>query len=117
MTTGAAVPITEAPLSAEQYAALPNDGRLTEPVQGKVVETPPPGTLHGYITANLTSILREFVRAHGLGRVVGNDAGVITRRQPDNVRGPDVAFFSYARLPKGRYRKVTPTPYRNWCSK
>jgi Uma2 family endonuclease len=100
MTTATAAP-TERLLTAEQYAALPDDGRLTELVRGKVVEMPPPGILHGYVTANIVGILRVFIRANDLGRVIGNDAGVITRRQPDSVRGPDVAYFSYSRLPKG----------------
>jgi len=30
-----------------------------------------------------------------------NDSGVITERNPDSVRGADVAFYSYKRLPKG----------------
>ena len=103
MTTAAATPAlaAEALLTAEQYAAAPDDGRLTELVHGKVIEMPPPGTLHGYIAANISGIVREFVRANGLGRVIGNDAGVISRRQPDSVRGPDVAFFSFIRLQRG----------------
>jgi Uma2 family endonuclease len=36
-----------------------------------------------------------------LGRVVGGDAGVITQHNPDTVRGPDVAFYSYLRIPRG----------------
>ena len=36
-----------------------------------------------------------------LGRVVGGDAGVVTQREPDSVRGPDVAFYSYQRIPRG----------------
>lgn len=92
---------TKTLLTAEQYAAMPDDGKLTELVRGKVVEMPPPGTLHGYITANIAGILREFVRTNNLGRVIGNDVGIITRREPDSVRGPDVAYFSYTRLPKG----------------
>jgi Uma2 family endonuclease len=36
-----------------------------------------------------------------LGHVLSNDSGVITERGPDTVRGPDVAFYSYARIPKG----------------
>jgi Uma2 family endonuclease len=48
------------------------------------------------------SIIREFVRKRKLGRVVGNESGVITERQPDTVRGPDVAYFSYERVPPGR---------------
>ncbi len=31
---------------------------------------------------------------------IGNDAGVITERDPDTVRGADVAFYSYRRVPK-----------------
>jgi Uma2 family endonuclease len=30
-----------------------------------------------------------------------NDSGVITERGPDTVRGADVAFYTYARAPKG----------------
>ena len=42
MTTGTAAP-TDVLLTAEQYAAaLPDDGRLTELVRGKVVEMPSP---------------------------------------------------------------------------
>jgi Uma2 family endonuclease len=102
MTTGTPTPTaTEMLLTGEQFLALSDDGKRTELVNGKVIEMPPPGILHGYVAANIGGILREFVRAHGLGRVIGNDSGVITRRQPDNVRGPDVSYFSYARLPKG----------------
>src|SRR5262249_32085326 len=36
-----------------------------------------------------------------LGHVVSNDAGVVTAREPDTVRGADVAFYSYGRVPKG----------------
>ncbi|MEN0110800.1 MAG: Uma2 family endonuclease, partial [Planctomycetota bacterium] len=42
-----------------------------------------------------------------LGRLTSNDAGVITERGPDTVRGPDVAFYSYASVPKGE----RPQPY------
>jgi Uma2 family endonuclease len=99
MTTTTTTP--EVLLTAEQYAALPDDGKMTELVRGKVVEMPPPGALHGYITANISGILREFAKTKNLGRVIGNDSGVVTRRGPDSVRGLDVAFFSYSRLPKG----------------
>jgi Uma2 family endonuclease len=36
-----------------------------------------------------------------LGRVVTNDSGVITEHDPDTVRGPDVSYYSYKRVPKG----------------
>lgn len=43
---------------------------------------------------------------------MGNDAGMITERGPDTVRGPDISFFSYSRIPKGAslegYAQVAP---------
>jgi Uma2 family endonuclease len=36
---------------------------------------------------------------HRLGRVLTGEAGVIVARRPDTVRGADVAFISYDRLP------------------
>ena len=35
-----------------------------------------------------------------LGHVLAGEAGFIVRRGPDTVRGADVAFVSYRRLPK-----------------
>ena len=60
-----------------------------------------PGFDHGVICANIAEHLGRFVREHDLGRVVCNDSGVITERDPDTVRGTDVAFYSYSRVPKG----------------
>src|SRR5262249_37678465 len=37
--------------------------------------------------------------------VVLNDAGVITERTPDTVRGADFAFYSYAQVPRGAFPK------------
>jgi Uma2 family endonuclease len=88
-------------LTAEEYAKLPDNGRLTELVRGRIVEMNPPFAWHGFVCANIVGILHRFVAEHGLGRLLGNDSGVITERDPDTVRGPDVAFFSYARWPKG----------------
>lgn len=89
-----------APITAEQYLAMPDDGRRTELVRGRIVEVPPTFFRHGYICANIVAALKDFVRRQQLGWVLGNDAGVIVERNPDTVRGPDVAYFSYGRLPK-----------------
>jgi Uma2 family endonuclease len=88
-------------LTAEEYARLPDDGRCTELVRGRVVEVPNPSIRHGYVCVNVGAEVRDFVRANKLGRVFGNDAGVVTDRGPDTVRGPDVMFYSFHRLPQG----------------
>lgn len=55
-------------------------------------------TSHGYFCVRVTLLLGQFEDQHHLGRVVSTDAGVVTQRNPDTVRGPDVAFYSYSRV-------------------
>ncbi|MBI1915190.1 MAG: Uma2 family endonuclease [Planctomycetes bacterium] len=103
---------TEKLLTAEEYRLLPDDGRPTELIRGRVVEMNMPAPRHGYFCANITEVVSGFVRQHDLGRVMSNDSGVVTHRGPDTVRGADVCYYSYLRLPKGPlpegYLPVTP---------
>jgi Uma2 family endonuclease len=96
-----ASPFAEKLLTAEEYLALPDDGRVTELIQGRIVEMNQPESLHGFYCSNISGLLRDFVRPRHLGRVVSNDSGVVTRRAPDSVRGGDVLFYSYARVARG----------------
>jgi Uma2 family endonuclease len=50
---------------------------------------------------NVGLAIGAFVRANGVGRLVSNDSGVRTQRGPDTVRGPDLSFYSFARVPPG----------------
>jgi Uma2 family endonuclease len=88
-------------LTAEEFAQRPDPGHPEELLRGRIVAMPPTSRRHGQVCANVVFLLSLFVRQHQLGHVLSNDAGVITRRGPDTVRGPDVAFYSFARLPKG----------------
>jgi Uma2 family endonuclease len=94
--------VAEHPLTIEDYAQLPDLGRPTELVRGRIVEMNLPTPRHGEICAEVTAYLRNYVREHRLGKVVSNDSGIITRRNPDTVRGADVAFYSQARVGRGR---------------
>ncbi len=87
-------------LTAEQFAQLPDDGIPRELERGEVVEMNRPGYWHGFICNEIGAILRAYVRPQKLGRVVGNDAGVVTQRHPDSVRGPDIAYYSFSRVPE-----------------
>jgi Uma2 family endonuclease len=60
-----------------------------------------PSPRHGYYCGNVAGILREHVKPRKLGRVVTNDSGIVTERDPDSVRGGDVSYFSFLRLPPG----------------
>jgi Uma2 family endonuclease len=97
---------TEALLTAEEYARLPDPGCQTELVRGKVVMMNAPGFDHCWICNRIGQLLASFVYFHRLGHVLSNDSGVVTQRSPDTVRGADVAFYSYKRVPKGPRPKV-----------
>ncbi|MCC7423738.1 MAG: Uma2 family endonuclease [Planctomycetaceae bacterium] len=73
-----------------------------ELVRGEVVEMPRPELRHGVVCGNVGFPLSAWARSAGNGLVAFNDAGVITRRKPDTVRGPDVMFIPMDRLPDGR---------------
>lgn len=88
-------------MTAEEFARRPDPGYPEELVRGRVVAMPPPKPRHGEICNSVAHLLTAHVRSHGLGRVLSNDSGVITRRGPDTVRGADVAYYSYERVPRG----------------
>ena len=87
-------------LTAEEFARRPDPGYPEELVKGRVETMPPPGTRHGWTIVEIAFVLRLYLQDHDVGRVV-TDSGTVTERGPDSVRGPDVSFYSYAKLPKG----------------
>jgi Uma2 family endonuclease len=103
--------VTE-PLTAEQFMKLPYNGQIQELVRGRIVEMPPPKFLHGVVCGNIYFLIRSHVQSHRLGRVLANDSGLITERNPDTVRGPDIAYYSFQRVPHGQepagYSDVAP---------
>jgi Uma2 family endonuclease len=111
MSTAASVP-AQPLLTAEEYAKRPDPGHPEELVRGSIVPMPMPKPRHGYLCNKAGRLLGNYCDEHHLGWVFNNDTGVITGRDPDTVRGADVAFYSYARLPEGdlpdRYPDVAP---------
>jgi Uma2 family endonuclease len=88
-------------LTAEEFGRRPDPGYPEELVRGRIVTIQPPNRRHGQVCAQIVYLLRRFLEEYDLGHVLSNDSGVITERGPDTVRGPDVAFYSYGRIPKG----------------
>ena len=68
-----------------------------ELVSGRVIEHMPTGHTHGHIEALIAAFLVMFNLKYKLGRVLTGEAGVYTKRNPDTVRGMDVAFISNER--------------------
>ena len=93
------VPDMTAPMTAEDLLQ-PHVPKHADLVRGVLVVREPPGFRHGEITVRLASALMIHVDAQSLGRVVGGDAGFRLRSDPDTVRGADIAFVSWERLPQ-----------------
>jgi Uma2 family endonuclease len=89
-------------LTAEEFARLPQpeDGSQQELIQGVIVTMPPPGAPHGVCCSKIDRRLGTFVETNKLGTVCCNDTGFITERDPDTVRGADVAFWTKEKLPE-----------------
>jgi Uma2 family endonuclease len=85
-------------MTAEQLAALPDDGRRYELVRGELHMMSPAGHEHGRVAMRLGSLLEQHVRRHQLGTVYAAETGFLIAREPDTVRAPDVAFVRAQRL-------------------
>jgi Uma2 family endonuclease len=87
-------------LTADEFRQLPDppDGSRQELVRGVVITMPPPGFRHGKVQCKVGRLIGNFLDAHPLGHVV-TESGVRTEAGPDTVRGPDVSFWSFERLP------------------
>jgi Uma2 family endonuclease len=99
MTSGLQSP-TKALMTAEEFAQK-HGGDYVELIDGEVKELPVPFNKHGKICNWASFYITQFALAHDLGHVTSNDSFVKTKIQPDRVRGADVCYFSYERLPKG----------------
>jgi Uma2 family endonuclease len=87
-------------LTAEDFARVAPILGPCELVRGEIVPMSPGGVRHSLVTGNAFRLLDAHCRPRGIGRVLTGEAGVIVARGPDTVRGADVAFISYDRLPK-----------------
>ena len=99
-------------LTADEFLRRHGGETCVELFKGRVVRYPMPGGPHGLICGNATAMCHQFVRANGLGRVFSNDTFTRVRlgESTDTLRGPDVAFVSYARWPKDREIPEGPLP-------
>lgn len=88
-------------LTAEEYEQQPDNGVPSELVRGRIVEMNIPAPRHEQICVRIIYLLSRYLEDHPLGHVLSNDSGIVTERGPDTVRGADVAFYSFQRLPPG----------------
>lgn len=93
------------PITIEDYRRIDWSDRPSELVRGKVIELDYPTPYRGWVCSNVAGILGKYVIANNLGRVMGNGSGVQTEHDPDTLRGADVAFYSFNRLPPGPFSR------------
>ena len=91
-----------APVMTAAEFVLRHGGYRVELVNGQVQELPVPFPKHGIICCTIGYFMGEHVMKHDAGHIMSNDSFVQTRTNPDTLRGADISFYSYERLPKGK---------------
>jgi Uma2 family endonuclease len=86
-------------LTGPELLALGDIGPC-ELIEGKVVPMSPTGDLHGGYESNFAYYVRDFVRQRKVGHVRVGEVGIYIRRNPDTVRGADLAHISAERYAK-----------------
>jgi Uma2 family endonuclease len=94
-------PTTTGVMTFDEFDRRHGDDLGVDLVAGRVESQGMPHALHGIVCNNVGYYLTGFVKPNRLGVVCGNDTYVRIRRDPDTVRGADVFYISYARLPRG----------------
>lgn len=93
---------TSTRLTAEDFERQYADVDFCELERGEVIRLTAGGWRHSWICSKVTWLLTDWARRNNTGRVLTNEAGLITARDPDTLRGVDVMYFSYERVAKGQ---------------
>jgi Uma2 family endonuclease len=99
---------TNHPLTVDDLLALPDDGRLYELVEGRLVLIPPTGGGNASRAARLLVALGAFVEARGLGLVTGADGAYMLRQtgRTGYGSGARCGFCAHWSLPLPRFACV-----------
>jgi Uma2 family endonuclease len=103
--------VTTKLMTAGELFTLPDDGYEYELVRGELRKMSPPKPEHGEVTGNAALPLLLYSKQTDLATVFLNDTGFWLERDPDTVRGPDIAVALAANLPPRPwtgYLTVTP---------
>ena len=87
-------------IKAKEFERRADELGPCELVRGEVVKMSPGGFEHSRLTLRFAFLLELWASQRQCGRVLTNELAVIVEHDPDTVRGADVAYYSYDRLPK-----------------
>jgi Uma2 family endonuclease len=86
-------------ITADEFLVWPDEpGMRQELIRGMVVSSAFRSALHGQVAAEIGCLLGNYISAEGLGDTFAAGTGFIVERDPDTVRGPDVAFVRSERM-------------------
>lgn len=91
---------TKTLITAEDFEHIAARLGPCELVRGEVITLSPGGLSHSQVTMNVSGLLWTWARRSNLGRILSGEPGVVVARGPDTVRGADVAYISYERIPQ-----------------
>lgn len=86
-------------ITADDLLRMPSDGFRYELVAGELRKMPPSGWIHGDTGGRLHSLLGHHVLQNKLGKIFFAETGFLLARDPDTVRGADIAFIHRDHLP------------------
>lgn len=88
-------------MTADDLLALPDDGRIYELVEGRLVRASPSGGGASRLGVDLATVINVFVRTHGLGAITMADGEYVLSKPGEKVTAlaPDIAFVRAERVP------------------
>lgn len=72
---------------------------------GYIVEFAMPSIDHSFICGTVSRLFGNYVSDNALGRVGTNDGFIRLSQNPDTVRGPDICYYSFTKLPREQAAK------------
>ena len=98
-------------ITAEEFMKMDLSEGSFELVEGEVTPVSVGNRLHAIVCSRMNRLLGNFGERSGIGYALCNDFAVLVGRDPDTVRGADVAFYTHARLPeRSAAEDVPPIP-------
>ena len=94
--------VTQSLLTVEEFFERYDGVPWCELIRGKFVQLSPASHEHNRAVSNVHLLLGAWARNQKTGRTFTGEPGLITERSPDTVRGADVVYFSYERMPLGK---------------
>lgn len=85
-------------MTSDELLRFDDPSVRVELVRGALITMPLPGGEHGLVASEIQVLLAVHAKANRLGRVFAAETGFLLQRNPDTVRGADVAFVSHDRL-------------------